>query len=362
MSKKNLSFVILITVIICLFANIFLGGFLSAKLSQVPFLKKFNLFNPQAPIVINNKETVRVSDSGDSLEAVGKLKSRLSTVGFVQNGQWKVTGSCLNITSDGWFMVDKTVVATNNVDYIVVLADGKSLKVSKIVNDPALPIAYMKVDASNIPVVNFAISKEVLPGQKILLASSTQLAYSVKFLQNFVSLAQVNDFSQIFQADLPRRTFGLQTLSGIESGMGVFNTNGDVIGIFAGNQLLSSDVLKAGVDNLLSNSQTVIRPRFGFSYQKISPLEAEILKISQGVRIIDIAVKEKNSPSGQTFPASLAGLQKGDVLVRVNNTNIDSETTLEEILEKTVPGTPIALKVMRSGKESTINITPTILQ
>ncbi|NJN42159.1 MAG: PDZ domain-containing protein [Flammeovirgaceae bacterium] len=56
-------------------------------------------------------------------------------------------------------------------------------------------------------------------------------------------------------------------------------------------------------------------------------------------------------------PAADAGLKPGDVIIRVNNTPINSKSEFEEYLAYRYPGDKISLTYLRNNKENTSQLT-----
>jgi serine protease Do len=66
------------------------------------------------------------------------------------------------------------------------------------------------------------------------------------------------------------------------------------------------------------------------------------------------AVVSQVSPNG---PAEKAGIKPGDVVVEFNGRPIANTTDLQKMVSASKPGTSVALKVMRNGKEQTLHAT-----
>ncbi|MBX9837040.1 MAG: hypothetical protein K2X69_01870, partial [Silvanigrellaceae bacterium] len=60
-SKKLVLFIVLLAAVGSWLFSIFPGRYLEAKFSTWPLLSEWKILSPQAPIVINNRETIRVS-------------------------------------------------------------------------------------------------------------------------------------------------------------------------------------------------------------------------------------------------------------------------------------------------------------
>jgi serine protease Do len=66
------------------------------------------------------------------------------------------------------------------------------------------------------------------------------------------------------------------------------------------------------------------------------------------------AVVSQVTPSG---PAEKAGVKPGDVVTEFNGRPVTNTTDLQKMVSASKPGTSVALKVMRNGKEQTLHAT-----
>src|SRR5580704_17610360 len=104
MSKKQAFGIIIIAVLASWLFNVSLGRSLTAKLSTWPLLNQWKILSLQSPIVINKRQTVRVSDSGDIAAAASDMKSKISSIALVNASSTSFLGTAVNLTSDGSFV------------------------------------------------------------------------------------------------------------------------------------------------------------------------------------------------------------------------------------------------------------------
>ena len=337
MSKKQGFFIVLICVFFSWLFTFLFGRTLSAKISTWPVLNRWHLLSPDAPIVINNRETVRVPGSADLASAASSLKSKISAVVLVNNNSSQITGNALNLTSDGNFVTGSGSFPQAQGNYYVVLDDGHSAKISNQVIDPATSLIFFKAEISGVPVISFAGSKDISAGDPVLFASASFGNFATKVLAATVSASQNDVPGQIFQADYPRRGFIVSSSGSLQSGEGLFSTGSDDLGIWSGKEFISSDVLKQAVDLYLSNNQKISRPAFGFSYQIIGDSESALTGEPVGALVKVVA------PGSA---AQKAGLLDGDVITKINNKNTDQN--LEQQLQAFKSGDTLDITVSRN--------------
>ena len=339
MTKKSFFWVILTAVLVSLVLNLFAGRFLAAKISTWPLLNKWKILSPEAPIVINNHETVRVSDSGDIMQAAGQIKSKLSSVVLVNGSSDVFVGAAINLTSDGSFVSAAGVFSSKAAgDYYVILNDGTSAKISQKTLDPATGLVFFKATLNSVPVASLGNSGDVLPGSEVLFAASSLQNFGVKVSAAYVSSAQADVLGQTFQSDSPTRSFGAVSPETLALGQAVVNINSEIVGIWNGSQIISSDVLKQAQALYFKTPLSISRPSFGFSYSIIGKTDAGLIKLPEGARVTLV------NPSS---PAHTAGLLAGDVITQVSGQSITESSALEIALQNFKPGDPVSLTVVR---------------
>lgn len=140
------------------------------------------------------------------------------------------------------------------------------------------------------------------------------------------------------------------------SGGGLFNARGELVGIMHAMIQTTSErgeqpcsplafatpgVLVQRVTSALINGE-----QLGFS-----KLGTALTAVRMGTRW-RVAVAEANGPARE------GGVQKGDVLLAIENTDIADGAQLKNyLIERTVPGQQITLRVLREGKEHLLHVT-----
>jgi len=143
------------------------------------------------------------------------------------------------------------------------------------------------------------------------------------------------------------------------SGGALVNTVGEVIGI--NSQILSpsggnigigfaipANMAKAVMDQLLKTGK-VRRGMLGVSIQPVDADLAASLDLPAARGAIVTAV----SPAG---PAEKAGLQRGDVIVGVNNHQVIDSNGLRNLVASISPGTNVKVSALRDGKEENFQV------
>lgn len=350
MNKKQIVLLIVVCVLASWLFNLLAGRFLTAKLSTWPVLNRMQFLSPQAPIVINNRETIRVSDSGDVALAVTGIRSKTSSVAQVVGGAVLVTGNAINLTSNGDFVTGNATFAKSAGEYYVVLNDGRSAKIILQKKDLSTGLVYFKAALDNVPTANFGNSADLSAGDKVVMVQKSLQNFYNKAYLSTVSSAQKDIAGILFNSDYLKRGFVADFGPSRGSGEAAVNTAGEVVGIYNGSWLVSSDVLKQSISLYLGSPDKIVRPAFGFSYLNIISVESKLAGIEQGM-----LVKEVQNPSA----AHSAGLLPGDIIVQINDRQINGDVVPEEILQQYKPGEKIVVRVSRKTQAINLTLTPT---
>lgn len=355
MEKKQNIKIVIVAIVLAFALNLFFGRIAAVKISTLPLLNKWKIISPQAPIVINNREEVRVNDGKDILDAINTAKSKISTIVIKEESAAAVVGVAVNLASEGVFVAPANIFVSKEKEYYVILSDGRAALVEDRVLDPATNMVFFKAKLNNVPLATIGISKDIRPGEKIIVLSNSIQASIPKSTISFAVFSQSDIQGRIFEADKPSRSFGLQGVNTpIKSGEALINTKGEVVGMWDGSSILSSDVLKQSINLYFGNFQKISRPSFGFFYQIITKTESQLSGTPEGILIKEV---KRISKQGEKLPAQDAGLLEKDIIIAVDGQNLNEENFLEEILQKYKPGDKIKFSIIRNKEKKDINLT-----
>jgi S1-C subfamily serine protease len=308
-----------------------------------------------APIVINNREEIRVNDGKDILDAINTAKSKISTIVIKEESVAAVVGVAVNLASEGVFAAPSGTFVSKEKEYFVVLSDGRFAAVEDRILDPATNMVFFKAKLGNVPLATIGISKDIRPGEKIIALSNSIQASIPKSTISFAVFSQADIQGKVFDADKPSRSFGLQSVSSpLKSGEALVNTKGEVVGVWNGISVLSSDVLKQSVNLYFADSKKITRPSFGFSYQVVTKIDSQLFGMQEGILITEV---KRSLKQGERLPAQEAGFLEKDLVVSVDGQSTSEENFLEEILQKYKPGDKIKFSVIRNKEKKDITLT-----
>lgn len=324
--------------------------------------------------VINKQENLTVEESSAVIEAVEKVMPSVVSVVSSRNVETifggiieqRGGGTGFIITADGLIATNKHVVEDTRAEYTVLLPDGRSFEAKVAALDPLNDFAILKIEVSNLSVVNLGTSKNLKVGQRVVAIGNALGEY-----QNTVTSGIISAVDRVIIAQSGQ---GVERLEGViqtdasinpgNSGGPLVNLGGQVIGVNTavdmGGQLIGFaipvDSIKSAIDSFLKKGR-IVRPRLGVCYFNITNDFAALnkMKRTQGALIArgergEAAV----TPGG---PADRAGLKENDIILAINGEEITPTKSLVTILQRYQPGENIELTVERAGREFKVTVT-----
>jgi serine protease Do len=270
-----------------------------------------------------------------------------------RNRRTQGQGSGFFITADG-FVVTNNHVIDKATTVEIQTDDGKTYVAKVIGTDPRTDLALLKVDGrTDFPWVRLAptaprIGDWVLAVGNPFGLGGTVTAGIVSARGRDIGAGTYDDFIQIDAA-----------VNRGNSGGPTFNLAGEVIGVntaivspTGGNIgiafAIPSETVQTVVAALRQNG-TVTR---GYLGVQIQPVTAEIqeslsLKTQEGALVGEV------QPG---LPADQAGIKSGDIIVDVDGTQIKTVRELQRKIAAFRPDQTVKIKVIRGGKEQTIEV------
>jgi serine protease Do len=274
----------------------------------------------------------------------------------IQRGE----GSGFIINADGTILTNAHVVA-NAQDVQVQLNDDRTLPGRVLGVDKVTDIAVVKIEApSPLPAVQLGDSKSLRPGQ-FVVALGSPLGFENTVTSGIIS-ALSRPSARIGIAD--GKVDFIQTDAAINpgnSGGPLIDTQGRVIGmntaIIQGAQGLGFAIpidLAKDISTQLVQKGRVARAFVGVKMINLSPDVLQALQ-QRGVSLsatTGVLIQEVLPNS----PAQKAGLEQGDVIVKVGESSITDGAQVQSAIEKTKPGQTLAFTVNRQGTLKPVSV------
>ncbi len=330
----------------------------------------------------NAKATVpAINSSGSNLDAVreaviSKVEPAVVQINVtLSNGS--AIGSGVIIDKRGYIVTNDHVVAGAQTIQVV-LADNSKYTAQIIGTDATDDLAVVKIDApANLVTATLGDSSQLRVGQEVL-AIGNPLGITQTVTRGIISALNrtVSEGQSASGGSGPSTVIpgAIQTDAPINpgnSGGALVDLSGNVIGIptlgaidpeynQAANGVgfaIPSNRVNLIAQQLIQTGKVTHsgRAAMGISAETVDPNVASMgnLAVNQGVLIASV------SPGG---PADRAGLKANDVIVQIDNTPIDSLSTLQDALLAKNPGDTISVKVYRGSQQLTVSLTLTELQ
>jgi serine protease Do len=281
----------------------------------------------------------------------------------------RASGSGVIISSDGYIVTNNHVIADGEdgkgvADEITVtLHNKKTYKARVIGRDPSSDLAVLKIDATNLPFLLYGNSDDVQLGQWVL-AIGYPLSLETTVTAGIVSAKARSIGINSRQSNSPIESF-IQTDAAVNqgnSGGALINTEGKLIGInsailapsgtYAGYSFaIPVNIVKKIVNDLIQYGD-VKRGYLGVSYIPSDDDNEQSVKkagLNDGQGVYVSAVPSDGG-------AAQAGIKKGDVITKVNNTPVSSGLEMSAQIAGFKPGDKVAISYVRNGKEYIANV------
>jgi serine protease Do len=266
--------------------------------------------------------------------------------------QQRGVGSGFILSADGFIMTNAHVV-DGAEEVIVTLTDKRELKARIIGADKRTDVAVVKVEATGLPFVRIGDVNRLKVGEWVM-AIGSPFGLENTVTAGIVSAKQrdTGDYLPFIQTDV--------AINPGNSGGPLLNLRGEVVGI--NSQIYSRSGGFMGISfaipideaqrvaEQLRTSGRVIRGRIGVTIAQVTKEVAEAI----GLGAPRGALVQNVEADG---PADKAGVEAGDIIVKVDNLAVEKSGDLPRIVGSIKPGAKAALQVFRRGSTKDLGVT-----
>lgn len=283
----------------------------------------------------------------------------------------QASGSGVIISDDGYIVTNNHVV--KDADIVeVILSDNRSYKAEVIGTDPDTDIALIKINEKNLPTIPFVDSDQTQIGQWVLAVgnpynlNSTVTAGIVSAKDRNINIINSNE-SEGEPGQQPSSNTAIEAFIQTDAAINPGNSGGALVDLSGGlvgiNTAIASptgsysgygfavpsNLVRKIVEDLMKYG-TVQRGWLGVSIQNVNSelAKQENLSVTEGAYVGGFA---------DNSAAKDAGIEKGDVVTRIDGNDIHSSAALIEYIGSHRPGDKINVTVNRAGKELTFPVT-----
>lgn len=257
----------------------------------------------------------------------------------------RAAGSGVIVSPDGYVLTNLHVIQ-DATDINLKLIDGREFSAEKVGKDDRTDLALLKIEGTNLPYAIFGDSERLRVGQWVM-------AIGNPFgLEGTVTVGVVSaEGRQIGLADIEGFIQTDASINPGNSGGPLVNLRGEVIGInvamVQGGQGLGFAIPSSRAHDVFEQIRDVGRVIRGWLGVIIQPVTGEIaealgLEEARGVLVSEIL---------EETPAEAAGIEPGDIILKVNGEEIDTVARLQGMIASVTPGEEAILKISRDKEE-----------
>jgi Do/DeqQ family serine protease len=266
-------------------------------------------------------------------------------------------GSGVIVSPLGYLLTNNHVIDGAD-DIEVQLSDGRSAQATVVGTDPDTDLALLKINLDRLPAITLAPASSLQVGDSVLAIGNpfgvgqTVTSGIVSALgRSQLGLSTFENFIQTDAAINPGNSGGaLVDANGLLVGINtaIFSRSGGSLGIgFA----IPVEVARQVMEGLIQNGQ-VTRGWIGVEPRDLNPEIAEMLRlpVSTGVLITGVL---------RNGPAAKAGVQPGDVVLKVGGQAVGNTAQLLTAVSALAPDSRVGLTLQRGNKtlELTLQVT-----
>lgn len=353
-------------IFLCFIAS-FLGSWAFVSSGLVKLQSDDTITESRQRVIAEGEVVADVAETV-SPSVVSIVTESVAESGFFGPTAQEGAGTGIIISSDGYVLTNKHVIPDGVRSVSVVLPTGKTYEnVTVIGRDPLNDIAFLKIkDVSGLTAAKLGDSSTMEVGQKVVAIGNALGQFQTTVTSGILSgtgrpvtasdgtFAGTEQLENLFQTDA--------AINPGNSGGPLVNLNGEVIGI---NTAVAEDAEGIGFAIPINDAKGLIkgvlekgeitRAYLGVRYIMLNPEVAKELNTKQ----------EKGAYVGGSTsaailggsPADKAGLKEGDVILKVNNTELTERVTLVGQISQFAPGDQVELLVLRDGRELKLKVT-----
>lgn len=271
------------------------------------------------------------------------------------------SGSGVIFSPDGYIVTNNHVIQT--AEKIQVIYNKKTYPAELVGTDPSTDLAVLKIKETSLPAVTLGSSKNVAVGEWVI-AVGNPFSLSSTVTAGIVSAKgrRIN----IVEDRFPIESF-IQTDAAINpgnSGGALVNKNGELVGI--NTAILSRtgsytgyafavpiDIARKVVEDIIKydGPQKAI---FGAAIVEYDSENAEKFGLNTNTKSFNGVLVGKVDAEGA---ARAAGLKQGDIITKVNEVNVNTQSTFEEEIAYRSPGDKVLITYTREGKTNQTELT-----
>ena len=278
---------------------------------------------------------------------------------FGQPSTTPVSGSGFIIRSDGYIVTNYHVIenaVVSGYEVMVHLYGGESHPATIVGYEPANDVAVLKIDAENLSAAALSDSDHMRVGESLYAVGNPlgELSYTM-------TSGMLSALDREIQTDANTKINMFQFDAAVNSGNSggpVYNSNGEVVGIVTakysstgveglGFAIPINDALLI-INELIENGYVSGKASLDVSVRTTEQTFVEYYNTPQGVYVMEVQ---------QGGAADNAGIKIGDIIIKLNDTDIPSYNELRSAIRNFKAGDSAVITVYRGGENIELSVT-----
>ncbi len=321
---------------------------------------KFGSFlpTPTSTVTTSTGKTIQVTEEESAvINVVSKVSP--AVVSIVGKGYDPFSGGLSNQTAGTGFILDSTGLIVTNAhvlpsgenSFTVITSDNKTYTANSISRDTTNDVAFLRINATNLPTVTLGDSGSLQVGQTVIAIGNALGEFNntvstgvVSGLNRKLSLSSSESFDNLIQTDA--------AINEGNSGGPLLNVAGEVVGINFAKATAENigfaipiNTVKTVLANYRQNGGKIVRPFLGVATTLVTPDTAALDNIPEGA-LVDSVVPGS--------PAEAAGIQSNDVITAVDGQAVNQDNPLAPLIVSHRVGDTVQVRIWRSGQTLTV--------
>ena len=293
----------------------------------------------------------------DVAERLAPSVANLRVLSRMRDGRHVATGagSAIVLTGDGFLLTSAHVVEGSTRPGRASFVDGRELRFEVVGSDPHSDLAVLRAEADDLVPAELGDAERLRVGQLVVAIGNPNgfagsvTAGVVSALGRSLPTGSGRIVDNVIQTDA--------ALNPGNSGGALADGRGRVVGVntaVAGVGLGLAVPVNAATRGIVGALMTEGRFRRAYlgiagGSRPLPPRLARALGRATGVEIVQVA---------EDSPAAHAGLRPEDLIVELDSTPVADVADLQRLMVVEKIGAPVALKVLREGRELELSLVP----
>lgn len=317
-----------------------------------------------------NEEEVSISNLienvNNSIVGISKIKNKGSTI-FLEDGMRSLgLGTGFIVSEDGYIVTNQHVSGEKNSTCYVTLEDGRNYNANVIWSDMDMDLSIIKINADKLAYLKLGDSDQIKIAQPVY-AIGNPIGYE---FQRTVTSGIISGLDRTIKLEEEGKSYYMEdliqtdaTINPGNSGGPLIDKKGNVLGInsikvtsaegigFA----IPINIIKPVVEKIKSKGQFNAATLGVFAYDKnvVPYINQELganMRLQDGIYVAEVIKKS---------PAEKAGIQKGDVLLEIDEIKLNKMSNLRKYIYEKEIGDSVRIKYVRNNREYEENVTLT---